>query len=256
MARIRTIKPEYWSSEKVMACSHVARLLFIGIWNFCDDGGNHPMAARTIKALVFPGDDITTEQVATLLAELEAAQLLQSYWAGGKNYLHVRGWRHQKIEKKNFKYPTAPQLIDDQSPDDLPPFDDQSPTGSQPVDPGREGKGIGEDQHNSLPAKDPAAPVEMALDWVPDAGLLKAYAFRVGIAVDEFTPEAIGPFVCHYAAKGRVETQTAWVSLLVRWFKQDQVVAAAGSKITPLHKGRTSQDAPPDGPPPPRRVRL
>ena len=41
MARIRSIKPEFWTAEQVMECSPMARLLFIGMWNFCDDGGNH-----------------------------------------------------------------------------------------------------------------------------------------------------------------------------------------------------------------------
>lgn len=34
MARIRTIKPEFWTSEQVMGCAPLARLLFIGLWNF------------------------------------------------------------------------------------------------------------------------------------------------------------------------------------------------------------------------------
>jgi len=42
MARIRTIKPEFWVSEQVGECSPNARLLFIGMWNFCDDRGVHP----------------------------------------------------------------------------------------------------------------------------------------------------------------------------------------------------------------------
>jgi hypothetical protein len=49
MARIRTVKPEFWTSEQVMNCSRDARLLFIGMWNFCDDGGNHPASAKTLK---------------------------------------------------------------------------------------------------------------------------------------------------------------------------------------------------------------
>lgn len=121
----------------------------------------------------------------------------------------------------------------------------------------REDVDVEEDQHNSPPAHDSLAPFEMTLDWVPEAKTLKAYAMRVGIAVEEFTPEAIGPFVCHYAAKGRIETQASWVSLLVRWFNQDKVVAAAGSKVSALRKAGPAKDSPqPDGPPPPRRVRV
>ena len=102
MARIRTVKPEFWSSEQVMSCRPLARLLFIGLWNFCDDGGNHPLSPRTIKALVFPGDDMTSDEVSELLGELEGAHLTRRYTVEGKQYLHVMGWKHQKIEKKNF----------------------------------------------------------------------------------------------------------------------------------------------------------
>lgn len=231
MARIRTVKPEFWSSEQVMSCRPMARLLFIGIWNFCDDGGNHPLSPRTIKALVFPGDDITTEEVSSLLGELEGANLTLSYWAEGKNYLHVCGWKHQKIEKKNFKYPSPPSEFDDQSENGRQQFAEESSTGLLPFDPGREGKGIGEDQHNTLGAEqensaDPKLPTEMSLEWVPDQKLLQAYALRMAIPVDHFTPESTAAFVCHYSASGRCETQAAWVSLLVKWVKRDQATAS------------------------------
>jgi len=236
MARIRTVKPEFWSSEQVMSCRPLARLLFIGLWNFCDDGGNHPLAPRTIKALVFPGDDITTNEVSELLGELEGVGLTLSYQVDRKNYLHVRGWRHQKIEKKNFKYPPAPTEFDDESESGRRQFVEESSTGRRPVDPGREGKGIGEDQHNSLHASDadfadPNLPTEMSLEWVPDEKLLKNYALRMALPVDLFTAEAIGGFVCHYSASGRAETQAAWVSLLVKWIKRD---TASASNVRPF----------------------
>jgi hypothetical protein len=46
MARIRTIRPEFWTSEQVTECSMPARLLFIGLWNFCDDGGRMPYSPK------------------------------------------------------------------------------------------------------------------------------------------------------------------------------------------------------------------
>ncbi|KKK60207.1 hypothetical protein LCGC14_3026700, partial [marine sediment metagenome] len=42
MARIRTVKPDFWTSEDVAAVSRNARLLFIGLLNFADDVGNGP----------------------------------------------------------------------------------------------------------------------------------------------------------------------------------------------------------------------
>ncbi len=242
MARIRTVKPEFWSSEQVMSCSPLARLLFIGIWNFCDDGGNHPLAPRTIKALVFPGDDITTDQVSGLLGELEGAGLTMSYWVAGKNYLHVCGWKHQKIEKKNFKYPAPPAENEDDSEIGRRQFAEESSTGSRPVDPGREGKG--KEEHNTLHAgedsgADPKLPTEMDLEWKPEQKLLKAYATRMGIPVDLFTDEATAAFVCHYSASGRFETQAAWVSLLVKWVKRD---VATGSNVRAFPVKRHSSE--------------
>ena len=39
MARIRTVKPDIWTDEKFVELSPLARLLFIGLWNFADDEG-------------------------------------------------------------------------------------------------------------------------------------------------------------------------------------------------------------------------
>lgn len=105
MARIRTIKPEFWSSEQVMECSPLARLLFIGLWNFCDDGGNHPLSEKTIKALVFPGDSMDSTSIRRILVELSSNDLLRLYECSGKLYLNVRGWKHQKIDRPTMKYP-------------------------------------------------------------------------------------------------------------------------------------------------------
>lgn len=106
MARIRSIKPEFWSSEQVMACSTNARLLFIGLWNFCDDAGRHPVAPRQIKALVFPGDDISSENVRGLIDELSTNGLLSLYTVDDKEYFQVTGWQHQKIDRpQSPKYP-------------------------------------------------------------------------------------------------------------------------------------------------------
>lgn len=125
MARIRTIKPEFWTSEQVMECSTTSRLLFVGMWNFCDDAGNHPAAYRTLKAEVFPADDFTALQVEALVSELMAAGLIEEYEADGKKYWHVTGWHHQRIEKPNFKHPTHENRL---------PVEERSPTSRRPVE--------------------------------------------------------------------------------------------------------------------------
>lgn len=139
MARIRTVKPEFWTAEQVMECSPIARLLFIGMWNFCDDGGNHPASTKTLKAEVFPGDEISSDEIRRLICELVSNGLLIEYEAGGKAYWHVTGWHHQKIEKPTYKHPKPDiqQPVGNHSTTDRRTVDDLS----TPEGKGEEGKG-------------------------------------------------------------------------------------------------------------------
>jgi hypothetical protein len=103
MARIRTVKPEYWTDERIGECSIAARLLFIATWNFADDHGGLDRSAKQLKAQAFPYDNIDCEP---LVQELLNARVLIEYESGGKKYLHIRGFRkHQKNEK-----PAAPRF--------------------------------------------------------------------------------------------------------------------------------------------------
>jgi hypothetical protein len=104
MARIRTIKPEFWTDEKLTECSLSARLLFIGTWNFADDNGNLDRSAKQIKARVFPIDAIDCEP---LLQELLTQGLLIEYSVSGKTYLKISGFdKHQLINRPSK--PTCP----------------------------------------------------------------------------------------------------------------------------------------------------
>jgi hypothetical protein len=142
MARIRSIKPEFWTNEKIVDCSTTARLLFIGLWTFSDDRGVHPASSRRIKMQVFPGDEITTEQVDGCVEELIRGKLLREFSENGEKYWHIVGFNeHQKIEKPTYKYPTPPgwcanfqkkqqtdrKPIAEESSTNRRPFDDHSP---------------------------------------------------------------------------------------------------------------------------------
>lgn len=226
MARIRTIKPEFWTSEQVMECSAMARLLFIGIWNFCDDAGNHPMSPKTIKALVFPGDDITALAVEGLLAELVSNRLITIYEAASKQYLHVNGWHHQKIDRPTVKHP---EFVEP-SPSARREVGEGSSSGDRVLTPGREGKG--RNTHS------PREPFAMFLDWIPDQVQLEAYAKRSGVAIEEFSEKAISGFVVHHDAKGLAKTESQWIADLVGWRKRDLANAA---KVVPLRAGSVGQ---------------
>lgn len=107
MARIRSIKPEFWTSEQVMECSMVARLLFIGLWNFADDLGRLSFAPKTIKAQIFPSDDVSSDDVRRMIDELSTNGLVLIYEVDGKDYIQITGWQHQKIDRPQpGKYPS------------------------------------------------------------------------------------------------------------------------------------------------------
>lgn len=147
MARIRTIKPEFFTSEQIVECSTSARLLFVGLWCFSDDGGVHPASVKRIKMEVFPGDDISTEQVQGLIDELIRAKLIAEFESGGESYWCVLGWKnHQKIDRPTLKHPQLDddeisrirRSLDDDSTSTRRSFDEHS---TSPRD-GMEGKGM------------------------------------------------------------------------------------------------------------------
>ncbi len=106
MSRIRTIKPEFWTSEQVVSCSPIARLLFIGLWNFSDDNGVHPASYVRLKAEVFPVDNFSIEEVKCWIGELIANDLLREYAVENKVFWIVTGWKsHQRIDRPTYRHP-------------------------------------------------------------------------------------------------------------------------------------------------------
>ena len=115
MARIRTVKPEFFTSVSVAELTRDARLAWIGLWTHVDDAGRCADEPRLIKAALFPlDDDMPAERVEQLLVELGATGRIVRYEVDGRRYLQVVGFReHQRIDKpKPTKLPPPP-LPDD-----------------------------------------------------------------------------------------------------------------------------------------------
>lgn len=78
---------------------------------------------------------------------------------------------------------------------------------------------------------DPVSLQTLDLDWQPDSQTLRAYAYRAGVPLERFTPEAMGPFVIHHAAKGTLKPHAEHVAALVAWIKRD---LARDNRVVPL----------------------
>lgn len=112
MARMRTIKPETFISETLARVSVHARWNFAGLWTYADDEGRGRADARLIKAAIWALDDeVTAQEVAAFLDELEAEGLICRYEAGGKRYLHIVNFsEHQKPNRPvPSKLPECPK---------------------------------------------------------------------------------------------------------------------------------------------------
>jgi hypothetical protein len=108
MPRIRTIKPTFWSDEKVATLPRAIRLTFLGIISaMADDQGRCRANPRLVCAAIYPLDeDMTPAEICVHLDMLAETGLVGLYEVAGEKYLHIVNWdKHQKINR-----PTDSQL--------------------------------------------------------------------------------------------------------------------------------------------------
>jgi hypothetical protein len=109
--RIRSIKPEFWTSESIARLPWSARLLFIALWSYVDDSGVGLDNEKLVVAAVFPLEEDPRETLATVSRDLQTLAhegRVARYAVEGKRYLSITGWsEHQKIDKPNrARYPS------------------------------------------------------------------------------------------------------------------------------------------------------
>lgn len=190
MARIRTIKPDFWTDEKLSECSLSARLVFIGLWSFSDDDGRMEYQPARIRMQLFPCGSVTSAKLTEYLGELIERSLIRVYAVDSKQFLDIPNFaKHQKINR-----PT---------PSRLPPYSGSAHAIlSEPS--GTEGKG--RERERKRAAKQPAAPPD-GFAAVRDAYPRRAGSQRWGDAERNYgrrlaeghSPEAILDGVKRYA---------------------------------------------------------
>jgi hypothetical protein len=104
VARIRTVKPEAFTSESLACVTVEAERTFFGLLTQADDEGRHRDNPAIIAGVLWPlRAEHTSVHVEDDLAQLAAAGLVCRYTGcDGKRYLHIVGWaEHQKIDKRS-----------------------------------------------------------------------------------------------------------------------------------------------------------
>lgn len=218
MARIRTIKPDFFRSEDVAQLSYRARLTWVGLWTYVDDEGRGKDNARIIKGDLWPlEDDVTHKDVEKDLNELQKAGRIRRYEVAGEKYLLILKWLdHQRIAK-----PTASKLP---APDDSDTTTEPSttiPVGlpesygtpTEPLPLGREGEREVEQGRGKRATR---IPPDFAL--TPE---MRQYAATKtpDVNIDLATEK----FINHWtAASGANASKRDWIATWRNWMLSDQ----------------------------------
>ncbi len=239
MARIRTIKPTFWTDEDMAEVSEAACLLAIGLLNYADDEGYFNANPKLIKAAVFPLREPSCS-IPVLLQELSNCGYIRLFSAqNGKRFgLIINFTKHQVINKKTTSKIKEMDLI---------PEDYGSDSGELP--PGREGKGKERNikttlsdarEKNFIPVsevEDPPAgnwsdyPGKFAMTghWQPDPDFSRKAA-QWGVILNEpYRPEELAEFITYWQAEGKAKHHAQWEMAFAKSIHQQRMKTNGGN---------------------------
>lgn len=178
MPRIRTIKPEFWSSPAIGKLDPLDRLLFIALWSFADDEGRGRAIPRELAGFAFPWDNIDDERITEGLRRLSGESMVTLYTVEGMPLFQITNWeKHQKVKNPGqSRLPPPPHPETDPPPaatEDRPPVSvdppENLPPGSRNIGPRK--KDLGPRNIRADAAAPPAAdepPLDVELVEPPD----------------------------------------------------------------------------------------
>src|SRR5690625_271906 len=104
MARIRTIKPEFFDSPSTAACSPWARLLYIAMWCLADDWGVGQANMKELAAFAFPNDDQWThKELPSLCKEIADNHEVTCNPHRGRAYHAIHGLEDHQVTQRRAK---------------------------------------------------------------------------------------------------------------------------------------------------------
>ena len=115
MARIRTIKPEFFTSSDIVSLSPLARLFYVSMWCEADREGRLSWNTKTFKIRYFPADDCDIEAIAHECIEVG---LIELYEIDGKKFAEIPSFKtHQVINNRESEsvLPQKPSRVKDAS---------------------------------------------------------------------------------------------------------------------------------------------
>lgn len=113
MARIRTIKPEFWTDGTIIGLPFEARLFYIGMWNHACDRGHLSDDPLGLKLKILPADPVDGGDLVEKL--VETGRVERVLLPGGRRYLAIpRFGDHQRVDTRwNSRCPVCAHLDSD-----------------------------------------------------------------------------------------------------------------------------------------------
>lgn len=225
MARIRTIKPDFFRNEEVAGLTYRARLTWVGLWTYADDEGRGKDNARIIKGDLWPlEDDVTHLEVEADLKELEQHGRITRYEVNGERFLFVNKWRdHQRIAK-----PTASKL----PPPPLPnlsgrtttPLPEDYHTTTEPLPLGKE-----VEVEREMEVEEEVKPARKRATRIPEdfAPSPEMLAWAATNTPNVNPSLATQKFINYWTAKSSSATKLDWPATWRNWMLSDQERAPA-----------------------------
>lgn len=110
MPRIRTIKPDFFTSPDVARVDFPVRLFYQALWCWADDFGVGETNLNGLLGFAFPDSDgFTAHILRRFCADCAQHFGITFYTVAGRHYYAIPTWeKHQKLEKRSDrrKYPT------------------------------------------------------------------------------------------------------------------------------------------------------
>lgn len=109
MARIRSLKPDFWQDEKLAPLAPIHRLVFLGLISQADDAGRLVDNVRLIDGLLFPQTEESSRDSLDTLARLK--RILRYAGPSGQRLIQIVRWKdHQKVDNPSVRVFPPPSL--------------------------------------------------------------------------------------------------------------------------------------------------
>jgi hypothetical protein len=94
--RKRMIDPSIWTNRKFLRLSDKEKILFIGLFSIADDYGKLWYDLLSIKAAIFPCDNLSQEDLSKAIKKLHDLKLIIS----DEKVIKIHGWKHHQSVPK------------------------------------------------------------------------------------------------------------------------------------------------------------